>query len=174
MEMTSREFEQVVDAHYADLYRFALSLARNVDDACDLTQQVFAIFAAKKDSLREASKCKSWLFTTLYREFLRQGVRGRRVVSMEEADLEVLAEPVFTEGSRSAEQAEMLEALASLEETHRTILSLFYLDGCAYKDIARILELPIGTVMSRLSRAKEALRLCLRSGSSEEGINPAS
>jgi RNA polymerase sigma-70 factor (ECF subfamily) len=167
--MEAREFEQLVDAHYADLYRFALSLAKNVDDACDLTQQAFSVFAQKGDDVRDPGKRKSWLFTTLYREFLRQGSRAKKVVSMEEADLEQCAAPVAGGGSRAAEQAEMLDVLASLEESHRTILTLFYLDDVSYKDIAAILDLPIGTVMSRLSRAKAALRERMKT---ENGINP--
>ena len=72
--MSTQAFTQLVDAHYTALYRFALSLARNGADAGDLVQQTFFIWATKGESLRDASKAKSWLFTTLYREFLR----GRR------------------------------------------------------------------------------------------------
>lgn len=169
--METREFELLVEAHYADLYRFAFSLARNEDDARDLTQQAFAIFARKGDEVRDATKRKSWLFTTLYREFLRQGERAKRVVSMEEADLEGRAGHVAPEGARSAEQAEMLEALAGLEEPYRVVLSLFYLEDCPYKDIAEILGVPMGTVMSRLARAKEALRERLKNRNFG-GINP--
>jgi RNA polymerase sigma-70 factor (ECF subfamily) len=160
--MEPRDFERLVDAHYQDLYRFAFSLAKNEDDACDLTQQTFVIFARKMDDVREGSKVKSWLFTTLYREFLRQGVRAKKVVSMEEADLEAHATHTSEEASRAASHSEMLDALASLDEAQRTILTLFYLDDCSYKVIAEVLGLPIGTVMSRLSRAKDSLRDCLR------------
>ena len=156
--MEPRDFERLVDAHYQDLYRFAFSLAKNEDDACDLTQQTFVIFARKMDDLREDSKVKSWLFTTLYREFLRQGTRAKKVVSMEEADLEAHAAHTPEDASRAASHSEMLDALASLDEAQRTILTLFYLDDCSYKVIAEVLGLPIGTVMSRLSRAKESLR----------------
>ena len=69
--MNNEAFAQLVDAHYAPLYRFALSLARNGSDAGDLVQQTFFIWATKGHGLRELSKAKSWLFTTLYREFLR-------------------------------------------------------------------------------------------------------
>ena len=72
--MGSDTFTQLVDANYASLFRFALSLAKNQADACDLTQQTFYIWATKGAALRDITKAKSWLFTTLYREFLR----GRR------------------------------------------------------------------------------------------------
>ena len=64
-------FTQLVDAHYAPLYRFALSLTRNSSDAGDLTQQTFFIWAKKGEQLRDAAKAKSWLFTTLYRAAAR-------------------------------------------------------------------------------------------------------
>src|SRR5260370_15889803 len=72
-DVTEPDFEQLVDAHYAALYRFALSLAKNEMDAADLTQQTFYIWAEKGRDLRDPGKAKSWLFTTLYREFLGGG-----------------------------------------------------------------------------------------------------
>ena len=68
--MASEIFNQLVDAHYTPLFRFALSLTRNSSDAGDLTQQTFFIWAKQGHALREASKAKSWLFTTLYRDRL--------------------------------------------------------------------------------------------------------
>src|SRR5271154_4840142 len=82
--MNNEGFKQLVDAHYAPLYRFALSLARNASDAGDLVQQTFFIWATKGDALREMSKAKSWLFTTLYREFLRGRRRDSRATSIED------------------------------------------------------------------------------------------
>ena len=82
--MNNEAFAQLVDAHYAPLYRFALSLARNGSDAGDLVQQTFFIWATKGHGLRELSKVKSWLFTTLYREFLRGRRRDLRSTSLED------------------------------------------------------------------------------------------
>src|SRR5438034_10398635 len=72
--MSTDHFQQLVDQQYALLYRFALSLSKSEADAADLTQQTFFLWASKGDQLRDRSKAKSWLFTTLYREFLS----GRR------------------------------------------------------------------------------------------------
>src|ERR1035438_2132394 len=82
--MTNEAFTQLVDAHYAPLYRFALSLARNGSDAGDLVQQTFFIWATKGHGIRELSKAKSWLFTTLYREFLCARRRDSRSSSLED------------------------------------------------------------------------------------------
>src|SRR5580692_2980091 len=64
------DFESLVARYYEPLYQFAFSLARAEADACDLTQQTFYIWATKGNQLRDGSKIKSWLFTTLHREFL--------------------------------------------------------------------------------------------------------
>src|SRR4051812_21782097 len=70
--MTDRlDFQGLVDLHYAALYRFALSLTRKENDACDLTQQAFLTLASKGHQMQDVTKAKAWLFTTLYRDFLR-------------------------------------------------------------------------------------------------------
>jgi RNA polymerase sigma-70 factor (ECF subfamily) len=76
--MHSLNFEEIVDRFYPMLYRFALTLSRNEADACDLTQETFAVWAEKGHLLRDESKVKSWLFTTLYREFISQRRRETR------------------------------------------------------------------------------------------------
>lgn len=177
--MEPPEFEQLVDAHYGDLYRFAVSLTRNPDEACDLTQQVFVTFARKGDKIRDRTKCRSWLFTSLYRDFLRQNKRAQRLTSMDEEGLELCAGFHPPEADPTIAHHEAREALLSLDEAHRAILSLFYLDDCSYKEIAVRLNVPIGTVMSRISRAKAALRARLQDRPADpqtdeppEGINP--
>src|SRR5271170_8378150 len=71
------DFEDLVARHYQPLYQFAFSLTRDEAEACDLTQQTFCIWAAKGHQLRDITKVKTWLFTTLHREFL--GSRRRQV-----------------------------------------------------------------------------------------------
>lgn len=160
--MSDAMFAQLVDAHYQGLYRFALSLTRRDADACDLTQQTFYVWAKKGSMLRDLSKVKSWLFTTLYREFLRTRRRDQRVTSIEDlppgetdiADVEI-------DRVRRLDGAMVLEALSEVDEVFRTPLTLFYVEDFSYTEIAEALNVPIGTVMSRLSRGKLQLRSVL-------------
>ena len=160
--MSNEAFTQLVDAHYAPLYRFALSLARNPADAGDLVQQTFYIWATKGHALREAAKAKTWLFTTLYREFLRGRRRDARSTSLEDlppGGSELAAEEVDRVARLDA--GVVMAALQEVDETFRAPLTLFYLEDLSYAEIAATLEVPIGTVMSRLSRGKAQLRAVL-------------
>ncbi len=123
------EFEELVDAHYQALYRFAMSLSRDSATACDLVQ-----FLSMR---RRSSKFSE--------EPLDEEAAGAVPSPQEDADRQL-------DGQRA------LELLAALDETYRAPVALFYLQQHSYKDIADILDVPIGTVMSRLSRGKELLR----------------
>ena len=161
--MSQEVFVQLVDAHYTPLYRFALSLARREADACDLVQQTFFIWAKSGHTLREVGKAKTWLFTTLYREFLRGRRREGRQQSIE--DLPPSAQDVPAESIDQARQLDALdivEVLQEVDEVFRAPLTLFYLEDLSYQEIADTLDVPIGTVMSRLSRGKSQLRAALR------------
>ncbi len=154
-----REFEQLIDAHYQALYRFAMSLAKNPDTASDLVQQTFCIWAQKGHQLRERSRAKTWLFTTLHREFLSYARKSKRY-SDEELTEAVAGrlESSEDDADRQMDGQRALELLGDLEESFRAPITLFYLQQHSYKEIAEILDIPIGTVMSRISRAKEMLR----------------
>jgi len=151
------DFENLVAAHYEPLYQFAFSLTREEAGACDLVQQTFCVWAAKGHQLRDDSKVKTWLFTTLHREFLGSRRRQTRFPHFElefaEAELPVV-EPVST--SRLDTDL-VLEALASLDEAWQAPVALFYLQDYSYKEIAEILGVPMGTVKSRLARGLDRL-----------------
>ncbi|HEY3762701.1 MAG TPA: RNA polymerase sigma factor [Verrucomicrobiae bacterium] len=146
------DFESLVAKHYEPLYQFAFSLTRDEAEACDLTQQTFCIWAAKGHQLRDVSKVKTWLFTTLHREFLGTRRRQSRFphVELEHASAELPS--VSPVSVNQLDAAQLLEALAQLDEIYRAPVALFYLQDYSYNEIAEILEIPLGTVKSRLTR----------------------
>jgi RNA polymerase sigma-70 factor, ECF subfamily len=155
--MSAIDFQQLVDRQYAPLYRFALSLSKSEAEAADLTQQTFFLWATKGDQLRDRSKAKSWLFTTLYREFLggrRHEVRFPKV-ELDDAREEEMS---ISTNVNAFDITTVLRTLREVEEPFRAPLTLFYLEQFSYREIADVLEVPIGTVMSRLSRGKTLLR----------------
>jgi len=160
--MSDDVFTGLVDAHYASLYRFALSLTRSGADAADLTQQTFFIWATKGSSLRDTAKARTWLFTTLYREFIRTRRRDGRMSSIEDLPPGDQDPPdLRAEDVARLDTQVVLEALQEVDTAFRAPLSLFYLKDLSYLEIAEVLDVPIGTVMSRLSRGKAHLRAAL-------------
>lgn len=151
-------FEEIVSAFYQPLYRFGYSLAKNEHEAGDLAQQTFFIYAEKGSSLRDKSKVKSWLFTTLYREFLRRRKKDSRMDHYESEMLEIAGGTVEPQVQRSLDSNLAVEALDEVDKVYRQPLTLFYMKDLSYKEIADVLDVPIGTIMSRLSRGKAQLR----------------
>jgi RNA polymerase sigma factor (sigma-70 family) len=167
---TPESFEQFVEEHYQSAYRFALSLCCHEADACDLTQQVFSIAQSKFHQIREASKQKSWLFTILAREFAR-GRRKRAQYEHHSLELVEAELPLITvDHATQIDARGLLATLLGLDEHFRVPLTLFYFEQLSYKEIAGVMEVPIGTVMSRLARGKELLRQGLeRTGRNRNG-----
>ena len=160
--MQDEVFPALVETYYAPLYRFALSLAKNPSDAGDLTQQTFFVWATKGHALRDESKAKSWLFTTLYREFLRGRRRSSRLTAIDDlppAEQEI--PDAETDLVAKMDSQLVVAALQEVDDAFREPLTLFYLQDLSYLEIAEILSVPIGTVMSRLSRGKAQLRALL-------------
>ena len=152
------DLEAIVSELYSPLYRFAFALTRNESQSADLTQEAFLILAKQQAQVRDVTKIKSWLFTTLRREFLR-GLRSQSSHPEVELKPELQDQLVSDSAvSQVIDAATVLEALAQIEESYRMVLKLFYLADLSYKEIAVSLDIPIGTVMSRLSRGKEQLR----------------
>ena len=156
--MSSDDFEQIVSLHYEPLYRFAFSLTRTEADACDLTQQTFYIWATKGHQLRDRSKVKSWLFTILHREFLNIRRRAVRFPHFELSAADEDLPTISPEVVNTLDAARVIEFLGQVQDPYRVALSLFYLEDYSYKEIADILEIPLGTVRSRLSRGMAQLQ----------------
>ncbi len=150
--------ERVVSDLYVPVYRFALTLACSETEAADLTQETFLILCWQHEQVREPDKIKSWLFTTLRRTFFRTLRRRQAHPEVELEPKHHQQSAIDPAGPRSADVGAIVSALSELEEDYRTALELFYLADLSYKEIASTLKIPIGTVMSRLSRGKERLR----------------
>lgn len=156
--MNEADYEQAVATYYDALYAFGYSLAGNEDDACELTQETYCRLLTKGSQLRDTSKVKSWLFTTLYRVFLGWKDRRARLPHFEISSVEGELPVITPEHVDVLRDDAIRDALLELEEHYRTPLTLFYMNDHSYDEIADILNVPIGTVMSRLSRAKSLLR----------------
>jgi RNA polymerase sigma-70 factor (ECF subfamily) len=155
------DFQLLVDRHYAALYRFGLSLSGSGDAASDLVQQTYYLWAERGHQLRDPAKAKSWLFTTLYREYLSTYRRNARHPQVDLDDAANELPSIEPEVLDEIDGATVVHSLTEVDEVFRAPLTLFYLEDLSYKEIADVLNVPIGTVMSRLSRGKEQLRKLL-------------
>jgi RNA polymerase sigma-70 factor (ECF subfamily) len=157
--MVPDEFERIVAEYYEPLYRFAYSLTRAEADACDLTQQTFYIWATKGHQVRERSKTKGWLFTTLHRNFLESRRKQTRFPqqALDEISFDDMPS-VSRDLANEADSPEVLSALAKVEKVYQAAVALFYLEDCSYREIAQILEVAEGTVKSRIARGIAQLR----------------
>jgi RNA polymerase sigma factor (sigma-70 family) len=146
------DFEVLVDRYYAALFRFALSLTRKESDARDLTQQTFWLWARKGHQLHDPGKVKSWLFTTLHREFLQGQRRSTRFPHQE---LDEVTEDIPRVPSTAVNDLDgriILECLGRIDPIFQAPVALFYLEDHSYQEIAEVLEIPLGTVKSRIAR----------------------
>jgi RNA polymerase sigma-70 factor (ECF subfamily) len=149
--------QQLVDAHYEALYRYAYRLSGAGGDAEDLTQETFCKAQQHLDQLRDAARARGWLFRILRNAYLHR-LRTRRqqpCVSLDGiGDL-----PERPPDPPPGVDPERLQrALDELPEGFRTPIVLYYFEEFSYRDIAEQMDLPLGTVMSRLARAKAHLR----------------
>jgi len=169
------DFQGLVDLHYVALYRFAMSLTGNEVDACDLVQQTFLVWATKGHQLADPSKAKSWLFTTLHRCFLESRRRSTRFPHLEITEAELELPKVEPELVTHLDAQEVLHLLGQVDAQFQAAVALFYLEDYSYEEISTILEIPLGTVKSRISRGIAQLReLVLRRehqpGRAKEGL----
>jgi RNA polymerase sigma-70 factor, ECF subfamily len=153
------ELRQLIDAHYEALYRYAYRLSGSAADAEDLTQEAFGKAFARLPQLRDPDRVKAWLFRILRNLYLHKvrDQKRHKVVPLDAVgDLPSRGDdspPAF-----DIDPARLQLALNELDEAFRTPIILFYFEEFSYRDIAEQMELPIGTVMSRLARAKAYLR----------------
>ena len=154
---SQRRAQQLVDDHYLPLYRYAYRLTGSAADAEDLTQEAFCKAQSQLGQLREQDRAKSWLFSILRNAYLHRVRAGKveKVISWDSVGEIADRTP---EPLPPVEQLQLQEALLQLPEDFRTPVILFYFEDFSYRDIAEQMGLPLGTVMSRLARAKAFLR----------------
>jgi RNA polymerase sigma-70 factor (ECF subfamily) len=157
--MESSELRQrvteLIGQHYELLYRVSFRLTGSVADAEDLTQQTFLTAQQKLHQLRDTESAKGWLLTILRHHFFR----NRRRAVRQSMALDALPEPSDSIDEPLEFDSEKLQlALNELPEEFRFPLVLFYFQELSYQEIAAQLDVPLGTVMSRLSRGKQHLR----------------
>ena len=170
--MARASIQNVAEEWYEPLYRFALSLSKNPDDALDLTQSAFFKLSEKIGDIRDNSRIKSWLFSVVHRAYIDQYRHNTR---FPKDTIELIPEPAM-EGSRppgEKNDAELvLQILQTLDERFRAPLTLYYFNNFSYREIADALDIPIGTVMSRLRRAKDQLRKAIETPAREAANEP--
>ena len=151
------DMARIVAEHHAAVYRYAYRLTGSEPDAEDLTQQVFLIVQEKLVQLRSPDSAQSWLFTILRNCFLKSRQKRRPIPAgnlsfdVDSVAMEIPEEPVVSSDRLQG-------ALDQLPEKFRVVLTMFYYEDLSYREIAEQLQVPIGTVMSRLARAKRHLR----------------
>jgi RNA polymerase sigma-70 factor (ECF subfamily) len=164
------DFESLARRYYRDLYYFAFSLAGNEAEASDLVQETFYILASKGDQLREFARAKSWLFTTLHREFLQIRRRQSRFQEHDLDEVEHELPCVTPEIANRIDAGTARNFLAKIDERYRAPLALYYLEDYSYLEISDILDVPLGTVQSRLARGKAQLFELLTSGAADVSL----
>lgn len=159
------EIQRLVQDYYQPVYRYAFRLTGSADDSEDLVQQVFLAAHSRLDQLRDPTKAGAWLYGIL-RGCVGKYYRKRRPVSAVALDLDLDGLPEKFHDS-PIDQQQLQTALNDLPPDFRTVLLMFYFEDLSYQEIARTLDIPIGTVMSRLARAKTHLRSRLQAADDE-------
>ena len=175
-ESAKLDIERLVAEHHRAVYAYAFRLCGSAADAEDLTQQVFLIAQQRLDQLRNPVCARSWLMTILRNRFLKDSQRPLAVpatnigLNLDLIPMEIPREVLF---NGDIDRSRLQEALGKLPPDFSLVLAMYYFEDCSYRDIAAELNLPIGTVMSRLARAKGHLRAMLFQPTIQPTLRPA-
>jgi len=159
-ERTRTDVTRLVTDHHRAVYAYAYRLTGSVADAEDLSQEVFLVAQQKVGQLRKIESARSWLFTILRHCFLKLRQRQRPVPAAN-LPLNIDSIPAEAPEEGQIDKERLQQAINQLSDGFRLVLVMFYFEECSYREIAERLDLPIGTVMSRLARAKGHLRSML-------------
>lgn len=179
-----REFEEVALPHVDALYGTALRMTRNDRDAEDLVQDTLLRAYRFFHKFEQGTNCKAWLFKILTNTFINRynaGKRDREIVETMKLDEEAMQDIVAAEVSVQARDPEgalasrllsddVIRALEALPADFRLAVLLCDVEEFSYKEIADIMECPVGTVMSRLFRGRKLLQKALHDYAVDQGI----
>lgn len=146
---------ELIDEHSALLYRYAYRLTGDAADAEDLVQQTFLLAHQRGQQLRDAGAARGWLISIVRNVFLKSIRHRHRGRSLEEIEEPQVVDTVL-DGPMHLELLQ--QALLELAEEFRSPLVLYYFEEFSYQEISQQMGVPIGTVMSRLSRGKAYLK----------------
>jgi len=147
----------LVAAHADILYRYAYRLTGSTADAEDLTQQTFLIAHQKLGQVRDAECVRGWLLTVLRRVYFKAERRSRPERLLQVAlDIDNIPQDVVDHWEIDRELLQV--AINELPDAYKLVVLSYYFEDLSYREIAERFQLPVGTVMSRLSRAKDHLR----------------
>lgn len=174
-QITPEIFEAETMQHINDLYRTAVRLTRDSSEADDLVQETYMQAWKSFDKYELGTNCRAWLYKILFNKF--DHYRRKKYTQakyIQEADELVFANTTFTAPiPEHLTDAEIIAALNKLPDHYRSVVLLADVHEFDYKEVAQILEIPIGTVMSRLSRARGQLKKSLARAASGYGIRKA-
>src|SRR2546426_2252001 len=172
--MRESQFETTAVPHLNDLYRIAVHLVRDPSDAQDLVQNVYLQAWKAFHRFEPGTNCRAWLFKILFNEirhYRRKWFTSKTIHEGEQSFEETLAyEPPIPE---EIKDEDVLAALNEIPAEFREVVLLADVHEFAYKEIAQTLNVPVGTVMSRLSRGRKHLRLKLAGYAKACGIPEA-
>ena len=164
---SKKEFKKLTYPHMKPLYNVALKYCGNGFDAEDIVQETYLMAFHKFHQLRDKAKCKPWLLTILRNNFLKSYHKKKTRQKLQETDYISFLEASMLANNpenilvKASSRQTILKAMDQLPEKYKEVLLLYYMDEMLYKDIANILDIPIGTVMSRLTRARGSLKVIL-------------
>lgn len=153
------DFEREAMPLMQDIYRVAMWLARDATEAQDLTQETFTQAFKSFHRYEMGTNCKAWLMKILYHLNNKRLRKMSRLQIVEDTEEKIAATVAFEPSiSQNITDSEVLEALKRIPKQFSRVVILADVEDFAYKEISQILNVPIGTVMSRLSRGRRLLR----------------
>lgn len=172
--MNAEFFEQMTMPLFDQLYNFAHWLTGNRSDAEDLVQETYAKALKGFQSFEEGTNLRAWMYRILRNTFItsRSGLAAHAMCSLDQDGIELVAAVGHTNTPESMllkqeTHSTILDALASLPVSFREIVLLCDIEELSYREIATVLSVPIGTVMSRIYRGRKLLRQSLTTKPSE-------